>query len=193
MEEKPKKQVNLNTLIYVSIIFTLIIAVMVICYFTFLNNNDSTDNGEGKTNNTNTKNVIQTNTDKKENINSNTNTNSKEAPYKLILEANYGGSAIDGRDLGSGTIEETYNVSNGDTFYEPFGGGSWLQNYKEQEKEILSPQIIIEILDINEKNVKLKIKNEIRTINYNENILINSNIYVADGINYSYKIRIVKK
>lgn len=58
--------------------------------------------------------------------------------YQLVLEAHYGGSSIDGEDLGSGTKLRKYNdLEAEDKFYEPFIGGSWECNIP-KEKQLKS-------------------------------------------------------
>ena len=123
--------------------------------------------------------------------------NNKEDKYELILESSYGGYGIAGQDLGSGKKTETYNIKEGDKFYEPApGGGIWLLNYEsngEDEIKWLEPKIIFEVVELENNQAKIKTNGKLEVINYNEECSPYSNFTVADGINYSYRVKIVKK
>ncbi len=115
--------------------------------------------------------------------------------YQLILEASYGGSGVAGQDLGSGTIKKVYNISDNDTFFEPFNGGIWELNL-EENKDMLSFFSATEILKINkieEDVIHLEFEGKEYIAKYDEKINVSSNIRICDGINYSYTIKFSKE
>lgn len=125
--------------------------------------------------------------------------------YQLILTAKYGGYGINGKNLGSGTKKKIFNISQNDILYEPTWGGVWLLNANiEQENSktdfqslieygIPKYSAILEIITLEENTVKIKNRDITYNIKYNQEIDINSNESISDGINYSYKIKIIKK
>ena len=120
--------------------------------------------------------------------------------YQLLLTAKYGGYGINGQDLGSGTEKKIFNISQNDILYEPTFGGVWVLNVcKEEEKnenKLLSIEKyskILEIIELEENTIKIKYKDKIYNINYNQKFDIASNVAVYDGKNYTYTIKIIKR
>ena len=109
--------------------------------------------------------------------------------YQLTLTAEYGGYSIAGEDLGSGTKKKIYNILKNDILYEPYEGGLWLLNADAKK----SWGIILEIIELDEDTVTIKNNDNTYNIEYNQEFNISSNGYIADGINYSYIIEIIKE
>ncbi len=115
--------------------------------------------------------------------------------YQLILTAKYGGTGVDGHDLGHGVKKKIFNISQNDVFYEPSFGGMWILNLDMEEyKNPFGPYTMCEILELEENTTKVKIKNEdkIYVVEYNQEIDISSNTITCDGINWSYSMKIIK-
>lgn len=120
--------------------------------------------------------------------------------YQLILTAEYGGYGAAGQDLGSGTKKKIFNISQNDILYEPTFGGLWLLNADIEEdknesklQSILRYSTILEIVELEENTIKIKNRDITYNLKYNQEFDINSNASIADGINYSYSIKIIKK
>lgn len=120
--------------------------------------------------------------------------------YQLILTAEYGGYGVAGQDLGSGTKKKIFNILQNDILYEPTFGGLWLLNadIEEDKNENKLPSIprystILEIVELDENTIKIKNRDITYNLKYNQEFDINSNASIADGINYSYSIKIIKK
>lgn len=119
--------------------------------------------------------------------------------YQLILTAKYGEYRIAGQYL-SRTEKKIFNISEGDILYEPpFGGGLWSLNPNTQGTEsdgilaIFDYNKILEIIELKEKTIKIKNADKTYNIAYNQNFDISPTFTEADGINYSYVIKIIKK
>lgn len=108
--------------------------------------------------------------------------------YQLILTAKYGGTGIAGQDLGSGTEQKIFNISQNDILYEPKSGGLWKLNNENKNNST-----ILEIIELKEDTIKIKNNDKTYDIKYNQEFNISSNFIVYDGINYSYTIKIIKK
>lgn len=115
--------------------------------------------------------------------------------YQLTLKASYGGHGVEGQDLGSGTIIKVYNISDNDTFFEPFMGGIWKLNSVEDKEtsSIFRSSIILKINKMEEEVIQLEFEDKKYIARYEEEINISSNTYIYDGRNYSYTIKISKE
>ena len=102
----------------------------------------------------------------------------------LVVSTSYGGSGIDGQDLGSGSFKEVFEVSGGDVFYEDFDG-HWTLDSKNMYEESL----IMKIVKVEENGVTVQNGNEEIVISYSVERKVDSTFVVCDGINYSHKIR----
>ena len=101
---------------------------------------------------------------------------------------------------GSGTKKKIFNILQNDILYEPTFGGLWLLNadIEEDKNENKLPSIprystILEIVELDENTIKIKNRDITYNLKYNQEFDINSNASIADGINYSYSIKIIKK
>ncbi len=91
-------------------------------------------------------------------------------------------------------------ILNSETLYEPTFGEVWLLNVDIEEDNSKNnlPSIprystILEIVELEENTIKILNRDITYNIKYNQEIDINSNVSIADGINYSYSIKIIKK
>lgn len=114
---------------------------------------------------------------------------------QLFLTAEYGGSDIMGRNLGSGIKKKIFNISEGDILCEPITQGLWCLNIPEQELNIQLPDLpnytkILEIIKIEDNFIIINYNDTEYKLKYNEEINIPSNIYLSDTITYTYKISI---
>ena len=112
--------------------------------------------------------------------------------YQLTLTASHGGTGIAGQDLGSGTTIKKFNISKNDEFIEPIFGGVWKLNYNNKEDEEIKGKKIFKIIELGEESVKVQMEGKDTIINYDEEKDVPSRIFVYDGVNYSYKIKIIK-
>lgn len=107
----------------------------------------------------------------------------------LTVTTTYGGSGVDGQDLGSGTFTESFRVCEGDTFYET-DDGHWLKNSCNTMEYISE---IAEIVSFGESGVTVSFTDENgnkteAAVGYNTDYGVASTFTVYDGINYEYSI-----
>lgn len=101
----------------------------------------------------------------------------------MTVVTSYGGSDMEGNNLGSGTFTESFTVSGGDIFYEEFGG-EWTT-----DKTDMSEKDIIAVIDkVEADGVTVKYGEETVKLPYITEKKLQSNFIVCDGINYDYRI-----
>lgn len=108
---------------------------------------------------------------------------SSERKCTMTVITSYGGSGIDGEDLGSGTFSEEFSIKNDDIFYEDFYG-RWYLNPKDPDMDLL----ILEVKKVETDGVTAIINNKEKKLSFSSDYNVASNIFIADGTNYSYKI-----
>lgn len=102
------------------------------------------------------------------------------ASCTLDIVVSYGGHGEDGTDLGSGTYDLTFNIKEGDAFYETYDGQWSIDSEADKYPNILTVE------SIGEDGVVVIIKEERVNIEYGSGYYMPSLFTVCDGINYSY-------
>ena len=136
--------------------------------------------------------IIGLNAIKSNNASSNNVSEEKNPEYILTLHESHGGRGIAGQDLGSGESTEEFYISENDVFAESPFGGEWVLNTELDESNYFSYKKILRIAKLNDDNAIIEYKDKEEIINFGEEVAIPSNVFVADGINYSYTITISK-
>lgn len=112
--------------------------------------------------------------------------------YQLILEVYNGTYREDGENITGETKMKRYNIAENDVFVDPFSGGIWDLN--PETTNVIEGDIILKIEKLGEDTVTLLSKDKEYIIQYGEEIKIPrvSSAIIADGPQYSYKIKITK-
>ena len=116
---------------------------------------------------------------------------------------------VSGQNLRTSRTKKKYNIKQGDKFYEPQGGGTWILNYSNTDEPLKGekePELILEIVELEENTVTIKeepnqimgVMNDNKTtlhnIGYNEEYKIYSRKSPEpDAPHYYYTIKITKK
>ena len=112
-----------------------------------------------------------------------------ESNLLLIVNTSYGGFSVAGQDLGHGSFETVFRVTEGDRFYED-SQGHWYQNvrYKGINQPILTVEKIENgVITVSSANDDKTVKKELKLYEETESFPYSQYI-VFDGINYTYSI-----